>query len=83
LRPDGKIANCCGVSVTAVSSRKTKNKEKSEGCRLSTRGTNRTRKSERNVISDELELHLVKKVTDFYFETFLILRYRKSFLLTL
>jgi len=61
LRSDERIAKCCGVSVTTVSNRRTKNKGESEGCRLSARGKKRTRKSERNIFADEFDLHVVKK----------------------
>ena len=61
--------------------RRTKNKEKSEGCRLSARGKKGTRKSERNIFADEFDLYVVKKVTDFYFEKLLVLRCTKLFLL--
>jgi hypothetical protein len=79
LRSEERKAKCCGVSVTTVSKRRTKNKEKSEGGRLSARGKKRTRKSERNIFADEFDLHVVKKVTDFYFEKLFILRYRELF----
>jgi hypothetical protein len=67
--------------VTTVSNGRTKNKGKSEECRLSARGKKWARKSERNTFADEFDLHVVKKVTDFYFEKLLILRCRKPLLL--
>jgi hypothetical protein len=54
---DERIAKCCGVSVTTVSNRRTKNIEKSEECCLSGIGKKRTRKSERNtrIFADEFD----------------------------
>jgi hypothetical protein len=71
LRSDERIAKCCGVSMTTGTNRRTKNEEKSEGCRLSARRKKRTRQSERNIFADEFDLHVVKNVTDFYFEKLL------------
>jgi hypothetical protein len=67
--------------VSDNSNRRTKNKEKSEGCRLSTRGKKRTREPERKLFTEEFELYVVKNVMDFCFEKLLILRSMKPLLL--